>query len=508
MSRLPDETDAGLKEASTIAIIVHGVGDHTPSEILNSAQSGYQNLARGAARSTMIELRDFPQPDGTSGRQRAMRIEANGQTHLVMPIVWSDLRMRATEATRRPLDRPLDVSGLLGRAFAPLVFTSFDLLRCAFKAASFTWGIALGMVDLLFTATSLAFYACLIWLVTQVVYVFGYRNLPVFRWAYALVLVPGLILIRYGLKRVLPVFDFIGDVAVYVGRPRKRKEIEAALLRIVKTACEHAPHARVLLVGHSLGSVLVSHTALQLTAVPSARGRVILLTLGSPLHLMSRVFPAFVATPSKLSSDFARDGVVQFWANMWRDSDFIGRELAPDDTEAFAETSLGAGPHWNIWPDRRLWDAVVSLLHAAERHDFTGIQADWNATEVSFEANRPEVYRIAFTLWLRRLIAGPVLLLGMFGFIFWGPAGRWFVGVQPAFATSLRIMSILIGVFTVALVFLSLGPNESMGHDLDRRYLGALRRAGAISGTIWTLLQICVALFGCTVWWAVSQHRV
>jgi len=497
-----------LEKARTIAIIVHGVGDHSPSAILDSARIGYQNIAPGAAHSTIVELPDFPQPDGTSRIQRAMQIEADGQIHIVMPVVWSDLRMRATHATRPPILRPLDIGGLIGRAIAPLIFTSFDLLSCIFKAASFIWGIGLCVIDLFFTLTTLAFWGCLVWLATQVVYVFGYRNTAVFRWYYGPVIVTGLLAIRYGLKRVLPVFDVISDIAVYVGRPRKRKKAEAALLGILKAACERAPQARILLVGHSLGSVLVSHTALQLTAVPSARGRVILLTLGSPLGLMSRVFPAYVTTSSKLSSDFARDGVVLFWANIWRDMDFIGRELAPDNTAAFAETSLGAGPHWDMWSDQRLWRAVVSLLHAAERHDFAGIKADWNVTEVSVDAHQHEVYRTASGLWVRRIIFVPAVLLGMLGLIVWGPAGRWFVGVQPTFATRLWIMSIVVGAFSVALFFSSLEPNESMGQDLDKRYLGALRRAGIVSATVWTVLQICVAVFGLTLWLAASRHRL
>src|ERR1700722_19190167 len=444
MSTLSQETGVSLEKAGTIAIVIHGVGDNSPSEIIDSARIGYQTLAQGAAHSTIVELPDFPQPDGTSGVQRALQIEADGQIHVVMPVIWSDLRMRATHATRPPISRPLDIGGLIGRAIAPLIFTSFDLLSCIFKSASFIWGIALGIVDLFYTVTTLAFWGLLVWLATQVVYFFGYRNTAVFRWYYGLIIVAGLLAMRYGMKRVLPVFDFISDIAVYVGRPRKRKETEAALLGIVKAACERAPQARILLVGHSLGSVLVSHTAMQLTAVPSARGRVILLTLGSPLALMSRIFPAYVMTPSKLSSNFAIDGVVLFWANIWRDMDFIGRELAPDNTAVFAEMSLGAGPHWNMWPDQRLWRAVVSLLHAAESHDFAGIKADWNVTEGSFDAHQHEVYRTAFALWLRRIILVPAVLLGLLGLIIWGPAGRWFIGVQRTFATRLWIMSILV----------------------------------------------------------------
>lgn len=506
MSTLSQETGVGLEKASTVAIIVHGVGDHSASAILDNARIGYQNLAQSTAHTKFVELPDFPQPDGTSGVQRAMQIEVDDQIHIVIPVIWSDLRMRATHATRPPILRPLDISGLIGRAIAPLIFTSFDLLSCIFKAASIIWGIALVIVDLFFTVTTLAFWGCLVWLGTQVVYVFGHRDTAVFRWYYGLAIITGWLAVRYGLKRVLPVFDFISDIAVYVGRPLKRKETEAALFGILKATCERAPQARILLVGHSLGSVLVSHTALKLTALPSARGRVILLTLGSPLALLSRVFPAHVMTTSRLSSDFAKDGVLLFWANIWRDMDFIGRELVPGNAATFAETSLGAGPHWDYWADQRLWQAVVSLLRAAERSDFSRIKTDWSETEVSFDAHQQEVYRTAFGLWVRRIILVPAVLLGVLGLIVWGPAGRWFAAVPPTFATRLWIMSILIGASSAVLFFSSLEPSESMGNDLDKRYLGALRRAGSVSAAVWTVLQVCLALFGLTLSWAVHLH--
>jgi hypothetical protein len=135
-----------------------------------------------------------------------------------------------------------------------------------------------------------------------------------------------------------------------------------------------------------------------------------------------------------MEQEFERTKAVVFWANIWRDCDFIGRELAPRNPAAFAERSLGNGPHTNMWNDPRLWESIVTILYAAQTNDFSRIKSEWSNYEISFEEIRPEVYQKAFGLWVRRLIVAPIAVLILIYNVYWG---KWFRDVPPTYLTGL-----------------------------------------------------------------------
>ncbi|MER7458643.1 hypothetical protein [Micromonospora sp. NPDC126480] len=105
---------------------------------------------------------------------------------------------------------------------------------------------------------------------------------------------------------------------------------------------------RVLLTGHSHGSVLLAATVLQLE--PGAGDRVALLTYGSPLRrLYSRWFPAYV-NPEVLDEIGGRVG--WRWLNLWRDTDPLGGWMFSPHRPG--EPTVVAGPAGVV--DRRLRD--------------------------------------------------------------------------------------------------------------------------------------------------------
>jgi uncharacterized membrane protein YhaH (DUF805 family) len=95
-----------------------------------------------------------------------------------------------------------------------------------------------------------------------------------------------------------------------------------------------AARGRVILSGHSQGSVLVAATVLQLPS--STVDNVALLTYGSPLRrLYGRFFPAYVNDKVLATVD---EGVSGRWINLWRDTDPIGGPIGePAEDRRFVD---------------------------------------------------------------------------------------------------------------------------------------------------------------------------
>jgi hypothetical protein len=136
--------------------------------------------------------------------------------------------------------------------------------------------------------------------------------------------------------------------------------------------------------------LLVTHAVLE---AKEAAGRMIVLTLGSPLRLLSHIFPRQIRTPDRLLAAYSETGTVLCWANLWRDRDVIGRELKPAAADRFAETSIGDGVHWDMWHDRRVWTRVDELLGVSS---FASLQTAWHERQELLSDD--EAWE-AFKLW-------------------------------------------------------------------------------------------------------------
>lgn len=501
-----------LNDATSVAIIVHGIGDHSSADILGSARQGYKELETEESRIEDVSFPVFPQLDGKDGFQCALKIIANGQTHFVLPIVWSDLRMRASHAFRGPFFGFSNVIQSIGLALGAIFINWFDIARCVFKTKLSVWRLAIVVLDFAIIGLAIAFWIGATLLVSVIGwYMYGHTSQDI-HWYNSVLLVSSLVAVRYALKRLVPLFDFVGDVAAYIARQDRTLEHEAALARIVEEVSLQAPNAKIFLVGHSLGSVLVTHALHKRIISSAAKRRLILVTLGSPLRQMSQIFPSSIRSPDEIARDCEGNASILFWANLWRDCDFIGRDLTPNHLAVFAETSLGNGQHWNMWSDVRLWRAVLTLLKVQDRAGFDSIKLSWDMESViAWPENRTELYGAAFNLWVRRIFIAPIIFIGAILFAYWGPGGQWFALSRPDALLSVWVVWLLIELLTVVLFLASIMPDDLSGHrentgtQFSRRFFGALRRSKAVSDAVSHTLTLLILTFPAILSWALAK---
>ncbi|MET7836443.1 hypothetical protein ABZS44_26875 [Micromonospora sediminicola] len=124
---------------------------------------------------------------------------------------------------------------------------------------------------------------------------------------------------------------------------------ERAVPELTRRICHLTSRGdRVLLAGHSHGSVLLAATVLQLP--PGVGDRVALLTYGSPLRrLYAELFPAYVDDAALCE---VGDRVGWRWLNLWRDTDPVGSWIFSPHRDG--EPPAVTGPVGTV--DRRLRD--------------------------------------------------------------------------------------------------------------------------------------------------------
>jgi hypothetical protein len=161
---------------------------------------------------------------------------------------------------------------------------------------------------------------------------------------------------------VLLWLDFLGDVMWYLAHPFRRVELEEHFLSILEEVARKSSGATLIIVGHSLGSVFVANAILRLSPQSSAAGRVLLITLGSPLWRLAILFSTIIPSPIDLARKWESRNLVRHWYNFWRRWDIIGRALFWRVPSIVTERCLGQGGHVNYWHDVRLWEQLGQIF--------------------------------------------------------------------------------------------------------------------------------------------------
>ncbi|WP_353067596.1 hypothetical protein RBB77_08380 [Tunturibacter psychrotolerans] len=197
--------------------------------------------------------------------------------------------------------------------------------------------------------------------------------------------------------------DFGLDVFDYANTEKTRASLVSRTVDAMVWLRSQAPSAPLVIVGHSLGSVIASHAVNSMCLSEEMTSEISLVTLGSPLNYLCRVFPKIIKSPREIS--LAIHPNVR-WVNLWRDADLIGKhlDLEPRATVQFC---VGKGGHSNYWSDGVVWRAVA----------FESLGLGTYKKPLA-PGTRPE--RSVVEAWLGTLLFAAISLLSIIGMLgFW-----------------------------------------------------------------------------------------
>ncbi|MGD0050948.1 MAG: hypothetical protein ABSD03_03890 [Vulcanimicrobiaceae bacterium] len=476
-------------------VLIHGVGDPYAVSIGAEAMRGLAVAGGEAVAERSITItRPATYEQGwrvEAGQTPAVAIEFANGTHVLVPVVWSRLRYRAlSPIARNPFD-PFQTATL------GLMQTCADAVGCIPYAAG-RWKVAL--------ATLVAcFIACFVVIPVALVFLFRVWFFSHVQWD-AFLALPIFLTLAFIVRRYLKIFDLAGDVLHYVGSASAAREAQQMIVARINDLALRAPQARILLIGHSLGSVLAVESCLRLQTADRAFGRVALLTLGSPLARLARIFPGRIVAPTDAAATFRTSHRVQAWGNLWRDRDFVGRELYAGG-DMFVERSLGDGYHWGMLESAALWEQVYAFISALEGNTLGALQGAWADDSID-EAERREARETLELLKRARQAAEFTAFCGFCALVAM-IANRAQLGITPTLAIPFYAL-LALSIVPVALAAVRVYPGWIVDIKSPRKLLAELRLA---RNTCFELVRIgtfIVAVSACyfIAAWFLSGHSI
>lgn len=170
-----------------------------------------------------------------------------------------------------------------------------------------------------------------------------------------------------------PLLKLLADIFLWIGLPFYRDTLRSQLGRVFKDiASEGSRSSRLIIVGHSLGSLVAidyllheSSMPTQLSGIPIA-----LITCGSPLRrLVQSFFPDCCLGLDDIRRYFSHRPGQLSWLNVYRPLDYIGGALGfPSSGTQFRDvrSCQRFKFHVDYWGDKKIWDVAIDFMRSID----------------------------------------------------------------------------------------------------------------------------------------------
>jgi hypothetical protein len=167
-----------------------------------------------------------------------------------------------------------------------------------------------------------------------------------------------------------PLLKVLSDVARYIGIGEHRRKLQTLLTQRLQREVDECD--RLVILAHSLGSVIAVDTMLRSPQVLAPLKQLDFVTMGSPLRrLFHGFFPEIYSSVDAINLDL-RNNINRFgWVNIYRPLDFIGAHLSanPESTILEFNTHELFKNHTNYWSDPVVATLIVKGLDHVKRSE-------------------------------------------------------------------------------------------------------------------------------------------
>lgn len=169
---------------------------------------------------------------------------------------------------------------------------------------------------------------------------------------------------------VNPVLKVLSDVARYIGLVELRRKLQSLLARKFQEVAADSNHLIVL--AHSLGSVIAVDTMLGHSGILKTFRQLVFVTMGSPLRrLFHGFFPQIYSSTEAIDQNLRKNINGFRWVNIYRPLDFVGAQLSSEHESLIVEYSTHQllKNHMNYWRDTLVAELIVKGLEEAQRSE-------------------------------------------------------------------------------------------------------------------------------------------